>query len=226
MSEAYRRMKASSGRMALTALVLTMTSGCDNTSEQPVVPFPKSVPETPVSRATSNATPSDVSPITTPSEAQLPDHNYDEREGSTYYYIAVVSEEDRKRGRAVGNVSSFQYFGQNSKGEHIIASIRMNGTIAYRAKCSASCRIIDTDDGEKIAYSSRSIIGGAFQDAFRGKLRITESEIQSDLSEVIEPVSGPRAMVATVPPPQIDPTVDPQNTSDIGPDTELPPFAK
>jgi hypothetical protein len=44
--------------------------------------------------------------------------------------------------------------------------------VNFRAKCSVPCKIIDTDDGGNIAYSTSSIIGGAFQDAFRGKLRI------------------------------------------------------
>lgn len=41
----------------------------------------------------------------------LPDHNYDERQGETYFYISAVSDEDRKRGIAVGDVYSFSYLG-------------------------------------------------------------------------------------------------------------------
>lgn len=117
---------------------------------------------------------SPTSSITLPSNPSLPDHNYDERRGSTYYYIAAVSEEDRKRGRAVGSVLAFQYWGQNADGEHILAGLRANGTVDFFAWCRSSCRIIDTDGGGKIAYSPTSIIGAAFEDAFRGKLRVVD----------------------------------------------------
>jgi hypothetical protein len=103
-----------------------------------------------------------------------PSHRFDERRGDIYYYIAAVSEEDRKRGRAVGTVSSFQYLGKTDAGEHIVASLNDNGTVSYRAKCAPSCKIIDTDYGERIPYSPSSIIGAVFQDAFHGRLRTAQ----------------------------------------------------
>lgn len=106
--------------------------------------------------------------------APEPDHLYDERRGDTYFYVAAVSDHDRENGRAVGNVHQFQYLGRNAEGEHILASLGDNGLVTYRAKCARRCRIIDTTYGGKIAFSTESIIGAAFQDAFNGKLRVAQ----------------------------------------------------
>jgi hypothetical protein len=115
-----------------------------------------------------------TTPVAALPAAPVPDHNYDERRGATYYYIAAVSQDDQKRGVAIGAVSQFQYLGRNSAGEYVLASLNPNGTVSYRAKCSSDCRIIDTDYGGKLAYSASSVIGAAFQDAFRGKLRVAD----------------------------------------------------
>lgn len=104
----------------------------------------------------------------------VPDHNYDERRGPNYYYVAAVSEEDERKGRAVGDVVVYQYLGKNSAGQHVLASMNSRGLVNYEASCSVPCRIIDTSDGQSIAFSPRSIIGAAFEDAFRGKLRVAE----------------------------------------------------
>lgn len=134
-----------------------------------------------------------------------PDHNYDERRGSTYFYVAAISEEDEKRGRAVGSVSTIQYLGQNGEGQHILASLRPNGTINYRAKCANPCRIIDTDYGDPIAFSPNSIIGAAFGDAFRGKLRIADrSKDDADISPAAQKWTEPQEPVEL-----ISPSIDP-----------------
>ena len=160
-------------RLALASVaIIGMTAACDNSPKQADNPSLAIVTGMPTPNVPISVVSTPLPAI--PTQPKQPDHNYDERKGLSYYYISVVSEDDKKRGRVTGNVSEFQYLGQNQSAEHIIASIRPNGTVGYRAKCIASCRIIDTDDGEKIAYSPLSIIGGAFQDAFRGKLRIAE----------------------------------------------------
>src|SRR4051794_4948791 len=40
-----------------------------------------------------------------------PPHRYDFKEGLTYGYISAVSEEDRKKGKATGDVVTFTYQG-------------------------------------------------------------------------------------------------------------------
>lgn len=131
--------------------------------------------ENPTPYAATNTAPEPViqsQPDTTP--PPVPDHNYDERRGSNYYYVAAVSEEDERKGRAVGDVVVYQYLGKNSAGQHVLASMNSRGLVNYEASCSVPCRIIDTSDGQSIAFSPRSIIGAAFEDAFRGKLRVAE----------------------------------------------------
>lgn len=113
-----------------------------------------------------------ASPVTAP--PQIPDHNYDDRRGWDYHYIGAVSEEDREKGRATGKVSTFQHLGKNSDDEFILASMNDDGSVAYKAKCSRSCKVIDTSYGGKIAYVPQSLIGGAFQDALRGKLQVAD----------------------------------------------------
>lgn len=168
MGETNSRIRSAT-TIVFAVVLTTAGAACNDTSKASDNDLWPQLPETPTINT--------VAPAGLPArppEPQLPDHNYDERRGWTYYYIAAVSEEDQKRGRAVGTVYGFQYLGRNADGEHIIASINTNGTVSSRYKCSPACRIIDADDGEKIAYSTRSIIGAAFQDAFRGKLRVAE----------------------------------------------------
>ncbi len=171
----------------IIALASLMTTACNATKEEENGPYIAPNTDNPIPSVETSETTSPTSLIATPPKPQLPDHYYDERRGWTYYYIAAVSEDDQKSGRAVGNVSSFQYLGMNASGEHVLASLKPNGTVNYRAKCKKSCRIIDTDYGEKIAYSSGSIIGVAFQDAFRGKLRIADWA----KDEVAKPLPAP-----------------------------------
>lgn len=162
-----RQLQCASGPI----LVLGVLGACNSDAHNSAAPLSTSL---------ESSTPAVVDEIPTPAASPVPpapevaSHNYDEREEWTYYYVAAVSEEDRKRGRAVGSVHAFQYLGRNALGEHIIASIRSDGTVSYRAKCAASCRIIHTDNGDRIAYAPASIIGAAFEDAFRGKLRVAE----------------------------------------------------
>lgn len=151
-------------------LLMSITSACGDSKEDDVNYSRPVYPEIPLPAETIEAT----EPPVILTKPQIPDHNYDERRGDTYYYIAAVSEEDKKKGLATGQVIAYQYLGTNSSGEHILANLRNNGTVSHRARCIKPCRIIDTDYGGKIAYSSISIIGSAFDDAFRGKLQIAE----------------------------------------------------
>lgn len=102
-----------------------------------------------------------------------PPHNYDDRDGQTYLYASAVSEEDQKKGKAVGTVSMFKYLGVK-EGVHTIVSVDDAGRTQGRYQCSTPCRIIKSDfagEIDRIPYSPRSVIGGAFEDALNGNLK-------------------------------------------------------
>lgn len=132
-----------------------------------------------------------ISPVPEPAQPApiMPDHNYEERRGWDYLYVAAVSEEDRKKGRAAGNVVTFQYLGLNGDGQHVLASMNTDGSVWRTASCKSQCRVIEYSDGRRIAYSPESVIGAAFQDAFRGKLRVADWA----KDEVVEPMTAPVA---------------------------------
>lgn len=103
--------------------------------------------------------------------APVPAHNFVEEEGGTYYYVTAVSEDDQKKGKAVGDVLGFRYLGKNEKGQHVLASVAEDGRVMSKAYCSEPCAIIKYGDGERIAYNPNSVIGSAFQDAINGLLK-------------------------------------------------------
>ena len=105
-----------------------------------------------------------------PPPTPTPSANWDEVEGSTYFYIAEVSEEDRQKGRAAGEVLAFQYQGLNDKTEHVLASLASDGSVVTRSFCKDPCKIIRREDGTRLGYSPGSIIGSAFQDAIAGRM--------------------------------------------------------
>lgn len=199
---------------SIAAFIVAMTSACSGSNKETDDPSQSSYSEIPITTDTTSEPESPTELPLASLKSQYPDHYYDERRGETYYYIAAVSEEDQKKGRATGDVVAYQYLGTNGSGEHILANLRTNGTVSHRARCQKPCRIIDTDSGEKIAYSSSSVIGVAFQDAFRGKLRIAEwAKVEAARSRP-EPVQN-----------AAQPTIfsdEPEETPPL--DFEAPPF--
>src|SRR3546814_6793070 len=97
------------------AAIASLAAGCskaaDNNSQNPSAADPTM--ETAPASLDAESAPTDASP-------SVPDHNYDEKRGWTYYYVAAVSDEDRKKGRAAGSVVAYQYLGTNEEGQHEI----------------------------------------------------------------------------------------------------------
>lgn len=96
--------------------------------------------------------------------------NYDEEEDGTYFYVAAVSEEEEKEGKAVGSVVAYNYVGKNDKDQHVLLLVDNAGRTIRTSSCSEPCKIIRHNDGERTPYSPMSIIGSAFEDAINGKL--------------------------------------------------------
>ena len=96
---------------------------------------------------------------------------------------------------------AYQYLGRDEEGRHVLALMNPNGTVRTEAACATPCRIIDVSDGRKIPYSTRSIIGAAFEDAFRGKLKVADWAKDEIVEPVpAKPVAGPpTAAVAEIP---------------------------
>lgn len=94
-----------------------------------------------------------------------PTHNYSDKEGSTYFYVAAVSEEERKRGQASGTVNSYQYGGKDDIGAHIVLAPGITYT------CTVPCKIIKGSNGNRHEYNESSMISAVFQDAMRGFLK-------------------------------------------------------
>ena len=111
-----------------------------------------------VAGATTDARPVPVAP-------PAPVHNYDEKDGATYYYVAAVSEDERKAGKSSGFVSSYRYGGKDDSGGHIVFGAGQLYT------CSVPCKIIKASDGARFEYNERSVISAVFQDAMRGFLK-------------------------------------------------------
>src|SRR3546814_7980572 len=89
------------------ALSASLLSACDSASES-------DERSSNADTAVAPAMPADE-PIAIDAAPVLPDHNYDEKRGWTYYYVAAISEEDRKKGSAAGAVVAYQYLGLRSE---------------------------------------------------------------------------------------------------------------
>lgn len=116
----------------------------------------------------------EVSPSDSASQAAdvppPPSHNWAEYKKGVYYYIAAVSENDKKDGRSAGDAVGFRYRGKNSDGDDVVEAMTAIGPI--RSTCSDPCSIIHMQRGETIAFEPASIIGEVFTDAENGQLEI------------------------------------------------------
>jgi hypothetical protein len=102
-----------------------------------------------------------------------PQHRYDFKEGRTYGYISAVSEEDQKKGKAAGDVSTFTYQG-NEGSVYRLALVDPKGVQLARYECTKPCVAIKAywanGDVQRIAYNPDSVIGSVYQDAMNGFL--------------------------------------------------------
>lgn len=114
-------------------------------------------------------------PVT--ASAPADEHNYAEREGDTYLYVSAVTEEDQRKGRAVGDVVGFKYLGQKA-GRHTLLGVGEDGEPLNEADCADPCRIITrrvAGRSSRTPFEAGSIIGAAFEDALAGRLKIARS---------------------------------------------------
>ena len=115
----------------------------------------------------------EAEPPTAPQVAAVPAPNFVQEENGTYFYVTAVSEEDHKKGKAVGDVVGFRYIGKNNKAQHVLVSVSDSGQVISKSYCSEPCAIIKHSDGTRVPYDPNSIIGAAFQDAMNGLMKPT-----------------------------------------------------
>jgi hypothetical protein len=103
--------------------------------------------------------------------------NYGDSEGGIYMYATAVSQEDRAKGKEVGNVVMYRYFGEED-GTYTIASVDEDGALMGRHTCRNPCKIIKSNYSGQISrtpFSTNSVIGAAFEDAFNGHLALSKA---------------------------------------------------
>lgn len=148
-------------------LMLCVTS-CDDKSSNPEQP-------TPIAPAT---------PSVAPSPSASP-HNYDLREGSNYAYIAAISEDQRKAGKAAGDVLMFRYLGK-ANGLHTVALLNDAGTVVDTSVCAEPCVIIKHQNGSRTAYNPNAVLGAVFEDAINGHLEVTSGNPSHSIETVAD----------------------------------------
>lgn len=164
--------------VAATGLAL---SACDRKADEPHFPPFNS---TLVAPPTTAPSPQAI-PVPVPTR---PAHYYDSRDGVRYYYVAAISENDRKAGKAAGNVHSFAYLGKRGA-KHVLARLNGDGRVLEEMYCDRPCRVISYQDGSLFEYNENSVIGAAFADALAGRLEIAEYRPIGPPQPIAQPIA-------------------------------------
>ena len=192
----------------LAIAICVLLAGCsDGSANLPENTF--NVDET---LTTENVVANDVTAVdSTPASTTRPSHHYNFREGDLYGYIAAISEEERKQGKAAGDVVMFRYKGYWDSVDHL-EYVAANGRVISYDECGRPCVAIKSTYNnrvERIAFNPTSLVGAAFQDAANGYLEASQPKpkpAQPDLyagdnspQEYREPVAGEANANQTVP---------------------------
>ncbi|MFI5447737.1 hypothetical protein [Polaromonas sp. UC242_47] len=118
-------------------------------------------------------------PTSLQSAAVVREHNYDLKEGVDYGYTVLLTDDQRKAGKASAEIVMFSYAGQRD-GKHQIHARQTSILTAY--ECAAPCEIIKvisamdidglrkTVNVDRLRPSPNMIAALALQDAMTGKL--------------------------------------------------------
>jgi hypothetical protein len=125
-----------------------------------------------------------------PPAPPVPTHLYDFHEGEIYGYIAAISEEEKKNGKAAGDVVMFRYLGFYDDADHL-ERVNAAGNKIGSSECARPCVAIKTNYSgqlDRTAFNPASIVGAAFVDAQNGKLtaaprpRVSTDKPQSEFA--------------------------------------------
>jgi hypothetical protein len=150
----------------------------------------------------------EINSMTPPEDAAPPatkSHNYNLREGDLYGYIAAVSEEERKQGRAAGEVVLYRYRGVVD-GLHRLENVDAAGRTVGINECPSACVAIKSYQygrPSRIAFNPSSIIGAAFEDAIAGRLNVVrEAAVATSTmrEEAASPLDNSAGAAPTEPP--------------------------
>ena len=100
--------------------------------------------------------------------------NYASQDGDVYVYQAGLSQDDKDAGKAAGELISYKYLGAKD-GAHTLALLNDDDQTMGRATCTNPCSVIKVkigDSTDRIAFSDQSVLGSAFEDAFKGHLKV------------------------------------------------------
>lgn len=159
--------------MKVAAAFLVLLAGaCDSSGgeEHNSAPFEVSEELTTENIVANDVTAIDASPHLP--VAPVKTHNYDFREGDVYGYFAAITEEEQKKGKGAPDVIMFRYKGFWNSANHL-EQVDGAGRIISLSECSDPCAAIKMyryGNVERVAYSTNSIIGAAFEDAMSGRL--------------------------------------------------------
>ena len=137
-------------------------------------------------------------------------HNYDDKDGSIYEYISAVSEEDAKKGRAVGDVVLLAFRGVKN-GMYRLSAVADDGRTKWYYECSSPCIVIKRYARgilvDRLPFSPASVIGSAFEDALNRRLEESKEPAadQPVSHEGATPSYAPYSPASTAPGPVQEP---------------------
>lgn len=105
--------------------------------------------------------------------ANEPTPNYSDQEGDRYFYVTEVSEDDKKKGKAAGDVVQYRFLGEKN-GVLALEEVAENGHSIGRLECRRNCQIMKfTSDGQvlRIPFGNSSIANAVMEDAINGFLK-------------------------------------------------------
>lgn len=162
--------KSNAGGYILVALVTAaVVYSCTATSNESRSPTSYSAQPLALSEPTGSALPLATQTAPTTLAPPRPMKHYDAVEGTTYYYNAGITEEERKKGKQAPDTLAFWYLGKDAEGRDMIQDV-VNGVGSAISVCARPCRIIH-ENGRDVGFDEGSIIGAAFSDAQRGFLK-------------------------------------------------------
>lgn len=139
-----------------------------------------------------NLTTTDIGAASVDAAPAAKTHNYQDRDGNTYEYVSAVSDEDAKKGKAVGDVSLFEFRGVFD-GRYRISVVDNDGRTEFYYECSNPCGVIKAyKQGhliDRVPYGPTSIIGAAFDDAFNGFLQVSKETRTSEAASSVAPAT-------------------------------------